>query len=191
MSIIIGNTTIYFWPLIVTLVIAVIASFLFTLYLSLRVRKVRKSFEAGVYDKTIIDGEQLLKTYQKLDKRYKHRYKYMVNGIENLHFVLAVSYFSAMNWECFLSHINSLSLYPDVKNFWLSLYYIFQDNLDEAQLYYEKISRIDKNKTSFSYLESLICYKQGKYDLAKSKMDSIYMNLTTPLLKHLADQLHE
>ena len=180
MSITIGNTTIYFWPLIVTLVIAVIASFLFTLYLSLRVRKVRKSFEAGVYDKTIIDGEQLLKTYQKL-----------VNGIENLHFVLAVSYFSAMNWECFLSHINSLSLYPDVKNFWLSLYYIFQDNLDEAQLYYEKISRIDKNKTSFSYLESLICYKQGKYDLAKSKMDSIYMNLTTPLLKHLADQLHE
>lgn len=117
MSITIGNTTIYFWPLIVTLVIAVIASFLFTLYLSLRVRKVRKSFEAGVYDKTIIDGEQLLKTYQKLDKRYKHRYKYMVNGIENLHFVLAVSYFSAMNWECFLSHINSLSLYPDVKTF--------------------------------------------------------------------------
>lgn len=73
MSITIGNTTIYFWPLIVTLVIAVIASFLFTLYLSLRVRKVRKSFEAGVYDKAIIDGEQLLKTYQKLDKRYKHR----------------------------------------------------------------------------------------------------------------------
>ena len=102
---------------------------------------------------------------------------------------LAVSNFSIMNWDGFLSHINSMSQYDDTKNFWLSLYYIYQDNLNEAQTYYDNIARNEENTTGISYLECLICYKQGDIDLAKTKMKDIYPKLKYPVLKQIADQM--
>lgn len=188
MSVKIGNVTIDFVPFIVCVAIIIIVSLVFRLYLLFHMRKVRKSFEAGAYDKAITDGERFLKTYKNIDKSYKHKYKYMIDEIEYLDFALAVSNFALMNWDCFLSHINSMSQYSDIKNFWLSLYYICQDNLDEAQTYYDNIAQTEANATNLSYLDSMICYKHGDVDSAKAKMECIYSELKHPILRDLADK---
>lgn len=187
MSIRIGNTTIYFGPLIAFLVVIIVVYFISGLSLNISGRKVKKSFETGAYNKVIKDGERLLKKYQKLAQRYKH--KNTIAWIESLHFVLAVSYFSTMDWDLFLNHINSMSQYGDTKNFWLSLYYIYHDSLDKAQLYYDNIAKTAENATNISYLDCLICYKRGNVDSAKTKMNDIYSKLKHPILKHISDEL--
>ena len=183
----IGNVTVHFELLIIVFIITMIVYFMLALSLIIRGMKIRKSFEVGAYDKVLKDGEKLLKTYQKFAKRYKH--KNTIAWIEYLQFSLAVSNFSIMNWDGFLSHINSMSQYDDTKNFWLSLYYIYQDNLNDAQTYYDNIARNEENTTGISYLECLICYKQGDIDLAKTKMKDIYPKLKYPVLKQIADQM--
>ena len=133
----IGNVIVDFGPLITVLVIVIIICLLIALPLIIQGRKIKKYFDTGKYNKVLINGEKLLKIYQRFAKRSKH--KITIAWIDYLHFSLAVSNFSAMNWDCFLNHINSLSQYSDVKNFWLSLYYICNDDLDEAIIYYDKI----------------------------------------------------
>ena len=185
----IGNVTVHFEPLIIFLVIVIAICFLIALSLYIRGKKVKKSFESGAYDKVIIDGERLLKTYQKYAKRNKH--KNTIMWIEYLHFSLAVSYFSTMNWDSFLSHINSMSQYGDVNNFWLSLYFIYRGDLNEAQTYYDNIAQSEENATNISYLDCLICYNQGEVDLAKAKMKDIYAKLKHPVLKNIADNFFD
>ena len=185
----IGNVIVNFEPIIIFFVIIMIVYFLIALSLNIRGKKVRKFFEAGAYDKVLIDGERLLKTYQKYAKRYKH--KNTIAWIEYLHFSLAVSNFSTMNWNCFLNHINSMLQYGDVKNFWLSLYYICQNNLNEAQTYYDNITQTEENATNISYLDCLICYNKGDVDLSKAKMQEVYKKLKHPILKHIVDKLFD
>lgn len=183
----IGNVTVNFEPLIIFLVIIMVIYSIIALYLNIQGRKIRKSFDAGEYNKVLKDGGKLLKIYQKFAKRYKH--KNTVAWIEYLNFCLAVSNFSAMNWDCFLSHINSISQYSDIKNFWLSLYYIYHNNLDKAQMYYDSIARAEENTTNISYLDCLVYYKQGKTYLAQSKMKDIYMKLKHPVLKQIVEKM--
>ena len=185
----IGNITVHFEHLIIFLVVVMIVYVLIALSLSIRGKKVKKAFESGEYDKVLKDGARLLKTYLNYAKRYKHRNT--LAWIDYLHFSLAVSNFAIMNWESFLNHINFLSQYDDVKNFWLSLYYIFQGDLNEAHSYYDKISQTKKNTTNISFLDCLICFNRGDVDLAKDKMKDIYPDLKHPVLKNIADKLFD
>ena len=185
----IGNVTVHFEPLIIFLVVVMVVFVFVALSLSVRGKKIKRSFESGEYDKVLKGGERLLKTYLNYAKRYKHRNT--LAWIEYLHFSLAVSNLALMNWESFLNHINSLSQYDDVKNFWLSLYHIYQDNLDEALSYYDKIAQTEENTTNISFLDCLICFNQGDVDLAENKMKDIYPSLKHPVLKNIATKLFD
>lgn len=185
----IGNVTVHFEPLIIFLVVVMIGYVLIALSLNIRGKKVKKAFESGEYNKVLEDGARLLKTYLSYAKRYKHRNT--LAWIEYLHFSLSVSNFAIMNWDAFLNHINSLSQYDEVKNFWLSLYYIFQGDLNEARSYYDKISQAKENTTNISFLDCLIRFNQGEVDLAKNKMKDIYPNLKHPVLKNIADKFFD
>ena len=121
----IGNVTVHFEPLIIFLVVVMVVFVFIALSLSVRGKKIKRAFESGEYDKVLKDGERLLKTYLNYAKRSKHRNT--LAWIEYLHFSLAVSNLALMNWKSFLNHINALSQYDDVKNFWLSLPFSFQE----------------------------------------------------------------
>lgn len=185
----IGNVTVHFEPLIIFLVVVMVVFVFIALSLSVRGKKIKRAFEFGEYDKVLKDGERLLKTYLNYAKKYKHRNT--LAWIEYLHFSLAVSNLALMNWESFLNHINALSQYDDVKNFWLSLYHILQDNLDEASSYYDKIAQTEENATNISFLDGLIWFNQGEVDLAENKMKDIYPSLKHPVLKNIANKLFD
>ena len=185
----IGNVTVHFEPLIIFLVVVMVVFVFIALSLSVRGKKIKRAFEFGEYDKVLKDGERLLKTYLNYAKRYKHRNT--LAWIEYLHFSLAVSNLALMNWELFLNHINALSQYDDVKNFWLSLYHILQGDLDEASSYYDKIAQTEENATNISFLDCLIWFNQGEVDSAESKMKNIYPSLKHPILKNIANKLFD
>ena len=185
----IGNVIVHFEPLVIFLVVIMVVFVFIALSLSVRGKKIKRAFESGEYDKVLKDGERLLKTYLNYAKRYKHRNT--LAWIEYLHFSLAVSNLALMNWESFLNHINALSQYDDVKNFWLSLYHILQNNLDEARSYYDKIAQTEENATNISYLDCLIWFNQGEVDLAENKMSDIQPSLKHPVLKNIANKLFD
>lgn len=183
----IGNVIVHFEPLIIVIVATLIACLIIALLVMYRGKKVNKSFQSGNYDSVLIDGEKLLKTYQGYAKRYKH--KNTLSWIESLHFVLAVSYFSVKNYERFLYHINCLSQNLDIKEFWLSLYYLRQNDLDSFQSHYANIKVSDETLINRTYLESIKLYMQDKYDLAKTQIIGIYADLKHPILKQIADEV--
>ncbi len=182
----IGNVTVHFEPLIIFLAVVMAVAVFSALSLSVRGKKIKRAFELGEYDKVLKDGERLLKTYLNYAKRYKHRNT--IAWIEYLHFSLAVSNLALMNWEPFLNHINALSQHNDVKSFWLSLYYILQNNLEEASSYHDMIAQTEENATNISFLDCLIWYNKGDVDLAKNKMKGIYPLLKYPVLKDIANK---
>lgn len=183
MSIQIGKVTIYFFPFIILLAIFVVEFIVVTLSANRRAKKIVKFFHAGEYDKVIENGEKLLKSCRKSAKSQKG-----MKAIANLHLMLAISNFSMMNLDDFFVHITFASPYHQAKDFWLSLYYICQDNLEEAQKYYDHIDQTEENKVSITYLESLICYKQGDITSATEKMREVYQKLNYPVLKRIANE---
>lgn len=182
-----GNVIVHFQPLIIVIVATLIACLIIALLVMYRGKKVNESFQSGNYDSVLIDGEKLLKTYQGYAKRYKH--KNTLLWIEYLHFVLAVSYFSVKNYEQFLYHINSFNQNLDIKEFWLSLYYLRQNDLDSFQSHYANIKVSDETVINRTYLESIKLYMQDKYDLAKTQIIGIYADLKHPILKQIADEV--
>ena len=182
-----GNVVIHFEPLIIVIVATLIAYLIIALLLVYRGEKVTKSFQSGNYNNVLIDGEKLLKTYQRYAKRYKGRNT--LKWIEYLHFALAVSHFSLKNYQQFLYHINSFNQNCDIKEFWLSLYYVRQDDLDSFLSHYENIKVSEETLINRTYLESIQLHMQNEYDLAKTKMNGIYSDLRYPVLKQIADEI--
>ena len=109
--------------------------------------------------------------------------------IEYLNFALAVSNFSVKNYEQFLYHISALTQNQDIKEFWLSLYCLRQDDIDGFQSHYENIKVTEETLISRTYLESIKLYTQAEYNLAKTKMSEIYSDLKHPILTKIADKI--
>lgn len=182
-----GNTTIHFEPLIIVIVVAMVVYLIIALSVIYRGKKVNNAFQSGDYDEVLINGEKLLKTYQGYAKRYKHRNT--LSWIESLHFMLAVSYFSVENYEQFLYHINAMSQNCDIKEFWLSLYYLRQGDFDSFNSHYANIKVSGETLLNRTYLESIKLYMQGEYDLAKTNIIGVYKGLKHPILIQIADEV--
>lgn len=183
----ISGVEFHFGPLIIYIVVILAFMVISAISFSCRRKRVAKCFDSGDYDKVLIYGNKLLKKCQKYSKRYKH--KTTMAWIEYLHVVLAISYFSVKNFDEFLIHINALSQYDNVKECWLSLYYLYKNDFDNAELHYNKISESDETRINRAYIEGFKQYKQGEYDLAKETIGSIYMDIKQPVLRHIADEI--
>ena len=152
----VGNVEVHFGPLIIVAVGTLLYLLSLALLLILRWNKMTKAFIIGDYRSALVIGKKLLRTSEKSNKRKKPKKTRPFD--EQLHFVLAVSHFSEKNYEQFLHHINALTQYRDVKEFWLSLYYLCQNDLDNAKLYYASISKSNDTLSSRTYLESMMLY---------------------------------
>lgn len=150
-------------------------------------KNISKAFNLGEYDKVIVDGKRMLSVYRRYAKIYAHRNT--TSWIEYLNFALAVSYFSKSNNELFLEHINALSQYQDIKEFWLALFYLQQNDLDVARMHYNSIDCCEKTQVNRIFLESVLMHKQGECETAKEKLKGIYTELKHPVLKQIADEI--
>ena len=102
---------------------------------------------------------------------------------------MAVAHFSKKNYEQFLYHINDLKQHDDIKEFWVSLYYLRQDDFDNFQVHYANIKVSEETLINRTFLESVRLYTQGECDLAGTKMLELYKDLKQPILKQIADEV--
>lgn len=185
----IGNVIVHFEPLIIVVVAILIVYFVVALLLRYRGKKITESFQTGNYEVVLKEGEKLLKTYQRYANRYRVKPKNVMAWIEYLHFAIAVSSFSMKHYDMFLEHINDLTQSQDIKEFWLSLYCLRQDDIDGFQSHYDNIKVTEETLMNRTYLESIKLYTQAEYDLAKTKMGEIYSDLKHPILMKIADKI--
>ena len=196
----IGEVTVHFdfRPLIIflliTAIITAIVCFLIlffhlirTLVLEFKFRNITKKFLIGDYNHIIASGKKLLHIYQKYNARLST--KPLLSRVEYLNFSLAVSYFATSNDDQFLLHINELSLNLDIKEFWLSLFYLNKNDFENASAHYARIVSDDRTYVQRTFLTSFEAYKQGNEEIAKTKMLEILDKLTIPVLKKIADSV--
>lgn len=184
----IGTVTVHFEPLLIWF--GLIMSILFTylihsIILELKFRGVTKKFVAGDYNNIIEKGEKLLHIYQKYNARLST--KQILSKIEYLNFSLAVSYFATSNDDQFLFHINEMKSSFDVKEFWLSLFYLNKNDFENASMHYAQIVSDDSTYIYKTFLTSFEAYKQGNKDIAKSKIIRVIDQLKHPILKQIAN----
>ncbi len=184
-TITIGNTTIHFAPLIVFMVVACVAFIFYISILAIRNRQLNKAFMSGKYSEAVKIGTGLFKIYSIYSKRTAPKKAKL--SLENLNYILAVSYYSTSEDELFLKHINSLLQYKNTKEFWLTLYYIQHNEVEIAKEHFEAITLNTETQTNITFLESAFLNLQGDVDNAKNKMSTIYDKLNLPVLKEFAN----
>lgn len=190
MTVQIGNTAIDFRPLMVVfaILLAIIAFYIVQgIVLNRRCQKIAKAMTVGDYDYVIAKGERVLAIYQTYNKRRSS--KSLAQWIEYLNFALGVSYFANQDNDNFLKHITALTASENTKQFWLSLYYIKQNEIEIAQGHYNQIENNEDTLTSKTFLESMFLYKNGERQEAKEKMQTVIPKLKHKILKQLADEI--
>ncbi len=188
----IGDVTVHFDPslLIITAIVCFLILFfqlIRSVVLELRFRDITKKLVIGDYNNIIENGEKLLHIYRKYNARLLT--KQILSRVEYLHFSLAVSYFATSNDDQFLLHINELSLNIDIKEFWISLFYLNKNDFENASAHYARIASDDRTYVQRTFLTSFEAYKQGNEEIAKTKMLEIFDKLTIPVLKQIADSV--
>ena len=186
----IGNTTIHFGPLIVfgvligtILLIQVIRS----IVLEHKFKAIVNCLQNGNYSHIVQNGESLLNDYDNYTKRIKA--KALLSKIEYLNFALAVSYFAFSNDDGFLSKIYKLDQSPDIKEFWLSLYFLRRDDFEEFKIHFNQITCSDETYINRTYLNAYCLFKQNQKDLACETMSEVFDSLKHPVLKDLAKSI--
>ena len=186
----IGNTTIHFGPLIIfgillgtILLIQVIRS----IVLEHKFKILVNYLQNGDYGRIVQLGESLLNEYGNHAKRIKT--KALLSKIEYLNFALAVSYFALSNDEGFLSKIYTLDQSPDIKEFWLSLYFLQKNDFEEFKVHFEQITCSEETYNNRTYLNAYRFFKQNQNDLACESMSMVFDSLKHPILKDIAKSI--
>lgn len=186
----IGNTTIHFGPLILfgiilgtILIIQVVRS----IVLEHKFKNIVNYLQNGDYGRIVQIGESLLNEYDTHTKKIKT--KALLSKIEYLNFALAVSYFALSNDEGFLSKIYMLNQSPNIKEFWLSLYFLRKDDLEEFKTHFDLISCTEETYINRTYLNAYCFYKQNQNDLACESMSVVFDSLKHPILKDIAKSI--
>lgn len=186
----IGNVTIYFEPLIIyggLIAIILLVQLVRSIIIVIRFRKVCKNVLDGKYDDVIKIGTKLLHTYKKYNRRL--RTKQLADRIEKVNFYLSVSYFSTSDDVQFLSHINELITYVNIKEFWLALFYLQKEDFETAQTHYDLIACDETTYVARTFLDALKSYKKQEVSIAKKKMAEVVNELNYPILKQIAHNI--
>ena len=184
----VGNVTFHFGPLLIVgglILFILFVQLIRAIVMELKFRDITKKLVIGDYNTIITSGEKLLRIYQKYNARLSSNP--IISRIEYLNFALAVSYFSTSNDDQFLLHINEMNSSVDIKEFWLSLFYLNRSAFENASVHYNQIATNDNTHIHKTFLTSFEAYKQGNNDIAKSKMLEVIDQLKHPILKQIAD----
>lgn len=186
----VGKITFHFEPLLVLgalVVIILLVQIIRSVFLEIRFRKVCNDLVAGQYDDVIKNGVNLLSLYEKYNARLST--KQISSRIEYVNFSLSVSYFAKSNYACFLLHINALATNADVKEFWLALYYLKEQDFESAQEHYDLITCDKSNYVNRTFLDAYQAYIKQEMECAQKAMTKVVDQLKHPVLKQLADNI--
>ena len=106
--------------------------------------------------------------------------------VNSLNFMIATAYLSENNEEQFLTYIHDLKNMEETKYFWISVYYLLQNNMEKFQINYEIYSSFDEGKNTYSdIIENLVKYKQHEDKQALETLKQLSPDIKNPLLKQI------
>ncbi len=184
MTIKIGTININFIPLIIALCIILAIAIINFFFLRKQWSDILRVCQQGEYDKVIEKAKKMLKIYKMNAKIYDGQNIKVL--IENLNLFLAISYLAQSNNEQFIKCINEISDTRNEKQFWLTLYYLLNDNLKDAEKQYQLINACQETQDLLSFLDGIFLYKKGSIDIAKEKLENVYSKLNYPILREIA-----
>lgn len=146
----IRNTTVHLLPLLMAFLIAVIGGVFHARLLSKRNRDIVELCQAGKYNDSIVLAQKQLNYYKRKLKTQNTK-----SVMERIYLHIAISYFGLSNDEQFIHNMTQVTDLNPEKHFWLALFYLTKDELDEFEKEYEILTSIRANKKYLSYLSCM------------------------------------
>ena len=184
-----GNTTVHLWPLIVVLLVAVLGVIIRAVWLSNLNKKMIELCRAGKYNQSISIAAKQLNYYQRVIKLSKNGHTKSIMDI--LHLYLAISYFGLSNDNLFIQNISLVDENNSEKHFWLALFYLLKNNLNEFQQHYDILSSKEISADYLSYLTALKKHQEGNDSEARDALSALYSKLNFSLLKDISKRIIE
>ena len=183
-----ANFTFHPEPLIIFISAVAVISIINIVLTSTSFRIIKSAMAAGDNKKVIFHGRMLHRKYSNYAKR-KSASPSTRTLLEYLNITLAVAYYSENDMENFLSHINSLETFLNLKYFWLGIYHLNKNEFEEADEICKKIELGIETEKERIFLDSLKLYRQNNKDAAKEKITPIYDELKSPVLRKITDEI--
>lgn len=186
LSIKLGNTTIYFWPLVLVFAIAVVGFVIRVFWLSNTTKRMIKLCRTGKYRESIVIASKQLNYYERILIVSKN--KNTKATVDILYLYIAISNLGLHNDNMFIQNIHSVSENNYEKHFWLALFYLLKNDLDEFQNHYDTLSSKHVNPNYLVYLSALKQYREDSDSGAGDILSDIYSKLNFELLKTISQK---
>ena len=180
-----GNTTIHLWPLMILLVIATVLCILRVFSLQHTNKKIVRLCRAGESDMAIALATKQLNYYRRVLAMSKNKNTSAV--VDMLYLCIAISYLGLANDSLFIQYIGSVSEENIEKHFWLALFYLLKDNVDEFQLHYGILLTKPLNPDYTSFLLVLKQYRENGSPASRESLIALRPKLKFKLLQDLSD----
>lgn len=184
-----GNTTVHLWPLMIVLLVCVLGVIIRIFLLSNQNKKVAKLCRIGKYNESIFIAQKQLNYYERVIKLSKN--KNAKSMMDILHLYLAISYFGLSNDNLFIQNIFLVDDDNAEKHFWLALFHLLKNNLNEFQQHYDILSSKEISADYLSYLTALREHQEGNAAEAHDVLFALYSKLNFKLLKDISSKIIE
>ena len=185
----VGNTTIHLWPLIIVLLVGALGVIIRAFWLSNQNKKIADLCHAGKYNESIFIAQKQLNYYERVIKLSKN--KNAKSMMDILHLYLAISYFGLSNDDLFIQNISLLDDDNAEKHFWLALFHLLKNNLNEFQQHYDILSSKEISANYLSYLTALKKHQEGNDAEARDVLSALYSKFNFKLLKDISSKIIE
>lgn len=187
--IVIGNTTIYLWPIFLVFALTMVGVIIRWFWLSIRIHRVVKTCQSAQYSESILIATKLLNYYERAYKALKSKNAKVTIDVLNLY--LAISYYGCSDSVHFIKHISLIDDTNIQKHFWLALFNLLEYDCGKFQHYYDVLTSKRQATNYLAYLNAIQLYEEGKNVDAKEIMRKLYPELKFVLLKDIAQKIIE
>jgi len=111
------------------------------------------------------------------------------SAMEMLNFYFAISYLGMSQYDLFLEHIGKVTKDLDMKYFWLSVFYLIKNDIEQAKANKEKISECERTKKSIAFLDGFLVYRENQFEDAKKTLEEVYPKLNYRFLQNIASDI--
>ena len=140
----------------------------------------------GNYNVAISTGTKIIKFYYVVSKILF--FPSVKRIVDDLNGMLAISFLAKKDNDKFLNHINAIKHRPELKNAWLCVYYLLQNDITNAEDCYKNLKELQQDNEIVDYINAIFLYKQGKVAEANDIMSAVYPKLKFQLAKDIADE---
>lgn len=150
--------------------------------------KLRQKCLFGDYDFVISKGPKLITWYSFVLKMLPLSNTKKI--IDNLNIFLAISFLSRDNSEKFFYYINRVNKKVDHKEFWISIYYLLQQNVKLAEVHYKNLCESKTpQEDMICFIDAMFLYETGNPEQAREKINMVHTKLNYKFTQEIAQKI--